>query len=98
MPSTAVLRLVLLLALGLSLSALSTSSELEEAATSKPRDIADDHVRVLLCTSCGFQQNFQQLRTYLEDTFPHLVDRVESANYDVDPLKMVKCNILTAVC
>ncbi|KAE9032209.1 hypothetical protein PR003_g11169 [Phytophthora rubi] len=96
MPSTAVLRLVLLLALGLSLSALSANgaSEFEEVAASKPRDIADDHVRVQLCTSCGFQQNFQQLRTYLEDTFPHLVDRVESANYDVDPFKMMLAQFL----
>ncbi|KAG6610428.1 selt selw selh selenoprotein domain containing protein [Phytophthora cinnamomi] len=105
---TATLRLALLLALALTLSAshgapaaasvFEAAAQAEEAAASKQRslqrDIADDHVRVLFCTSCGYQQNFQQIKTYLEDTFPHLVDRVEGANYDVDPLKMLLAQFL----
>jgi muramoyltetrapeptide carboxypeptidase LdcA involved in peptidoglycan recycling len=65
----------------------------DEAAAKRARglqrDIADDEVRVLLCTACGYQQNFQQIKTYLEDTFPHLVDRVYGANYEVDASKMM---------
>ncbi|GMF11243.1 unnamed protein product [Phytophthora lilii] len=67
----------------------------EEEAAAKleqnlQRNIADDHVRVLYCTACGYQQNFKQIQTYLEDTFPHLTGRVDGANYDVEPYKMVR--------
>lgn len=58
-----------------------------KAATT--RSIADDEVRVFYCTSCGFQQNFQEVKTFLEDRYPHLVDRVYGANYEVDPMKKV---------
>ncbi|KAF4315741.1 hypothetical protein BBO99_00009371 [Phytophthora kernoviae] len=62
----------------------------EDAATKErnlQRNIADDEVRVLYCTACGYEANFNQVKKYVEDTFPHLVDRVYGANYDVDPTK-----------
>lgn len=72
------------------------AAKAQEAARHLQRDLADDHVRVMYCTSCGYQQNFQQIKTYLEDTFPHLVDRVDGANYDVDPFKMVSGILITS--
>ncbi|KAF1327414.1 Selt selw selh selenoprotein domain containing protein, partial [Globisporangium splendens] len=53
------------------------------------RNIADDEIRVYYCSSCGFKQNFQEVKQYLEDKYPHLVDRVHGANYDVDPMKKI---------
>lgn len=63
-----------------------------EAAAAKllTRSIADDQVRVLYCTACGYQQSFQQVKEFLEDKYPHLVDRVVGANYDVDPVRQVR--------
>ncbi|KAK1931839.1 putative esophageal gland cell secretory protein 6 [Phytophthora citrophthora] len=58
------------------------------------RNIADDQVQVRYCTACGYQQNFQQIKTYLEDTFPHLVDRIYGSNYEVDPYKTMLAHIL----
>ncbi|KAI9915250.1 hypothetical protein PsorP6_007322 [Peronosclerospora sorghi] len=58
------------------------------------RNIADDHVRVLYCTACGYQQNFHQLKAYVEETFPHLIDRVDGSNYDVEPYKMMLAQFL----
>lgn len=54
------------------------------------RDIIDDEVRVYYCTTCGFQQNFLEVKTYLEERYPHLVDRVYGENYEVDPMKKVR--------
>ncbi|EEY60214.1 uncharacterized protein PITG_12541 [Phytophthora infestans T30-4] len=74
-------------------SVFDVAAKAEAAAAAKERNlqrsIADDQVRILYCTACGYQQNFNQIKTYLEDTFPHLVDRVYGANYEVDPYKMV---------
>lgn len=55
-----------------------------------PRDISDDEVRVYYCTTCGFQQNFQEVKTYLEERYPHLADRIYGENYEVDPMKKVR--------
>lgn len=60
------------------------------AAKHRERSIADDQVRVLYCTSCGYQQSFVQVKDFLEDKYPHLVDRVYGANYDVSPAKQVR--------
>ncbi|RLN97902.1 hypothetical protein BBJ28_00011594 [Nothophytophthora sp. Chile5] len=57
----------------------------EAAARHLQRNIADDEVRVLFCTACGYHQNFAQMKQYLEETYPHLVDRVYGVNYDVEP-------------
>jgi selT/selW/selH-like putative selenoprotein len=59
------------------------------AAKQRARSIADDQVRVLYCTSCGYQQSFVQVKDFLEDKYPHLVDRVYGVNYDVSPAKQV---------
>ncbi|KAL4102187.1 hypothetical protein PRIC1_005935 [Phytophthora ramorum] len=102
------LRLVLLLslcvaALGAAERAPATSvfdaaEKEQQAAAAKEknlqRNIADDYVRVLFCTACGYQQNFNQIKTYLEDTFPHLVDRIYGANYEVDPYKKMLAQFL----
>jgi hypothetical protein len=53
------------------------------------RNVADDEIRVYYCSSCGFKQNFLEVKQYLEDKYPHLVDHVHGANYDVDPMKKV---------
>lgn len=53
------------------------------------RNIADDEIRIYYCSSCGFQQNFQEVKQYLEDRYPHLIDRVHGANYEVEPMKKV---------
>lgn len=55
----------------------------------RERSIADDQVRVLYCTSCGYQQSFVQVKDFLEDKYPHLVDRIYGTNYDVSPAKQV---------
>lgn len=55
-------------------------------------DFVDDEIRILFCTSCGFKQNFMEVKRHLEDRYPHLVDRVVGANYDVDPFKKVGNN------
>ncbi|KAG7380663.1 hypothetical protein PHYBOEH_011346 [Phytophthora boehmeriae] len=72
-------------------SVFDAAAKSEQAAAAKERNlqrnIADDQVRVLYCTACGYEANFNQVKKYLEDTFPHLVDRVYGANYDVDPTK-----------
>ncbi|OWZ12430.1 hypothetical protein PHMEG_00014414 [Phytophthora megakarya] len=60
------MRLVLLFALcasrGVSAySVFDAVAKTEEEAAKESnllRDIADDHVRVLYCTACGYQQNF----------------------------------------
>ncbi|KUF88249.1 hypothetical protein AM587_10005789 [Phytophthora nicotianae] len=82
-------------------SVFDVAAKAEEAAASKERNlqrnIADDRVNILYCTACGYQQNFNQIKTYLEDTFPHLVDRVYGANYEVDPYKTVGDILLQGV-
>ncbi|KAG2765610.1 hypothetical protein PC129_g13612 [Phytophthora cactorum] len=79
-------------------SVFDAAAKAEEVANAKERNlqrsIADDQVRILYCTACGYQQNFNQIKTYLEDTFPHLVDRVYGANYEVDPYKMMVAQFL----
>lgn len=60
------------------------------AAKQRGRDITDDFVRVLFCTSCGYQQSFTQVKEFLEDKYPHLADRVFGANYDVSPVRQVR--------
>ncbi|ETI51958.1 hypothetical protein, variant [Phytophthora nicotianae P1569] len=79
-------------------SVFDVAAKAEEAAASKERNlqrnIADDRVNILYCTACGYQQNFNQIKTYLEDTFPHLVDRVYGANYEVDPYKTMLAQFL----
>jgi hypothetical protein len=60
----------------------------------KPRGFADDHVRIAFCTSCGFKQNFMEVKNYLEDKYPHLVDRVDGYNYEVDPMKALLARVL----
>ncbi|RLN73967.1 hypothetical protein BBJ28_00006645 [Nothophytophthora sp. Chile5] len=62
----------------------------EAAARHLQRNIADDEVRVLFCTACGYHQNFAQMKQYLEETYPHLVDRVYGVNYDVEPYQKVR--------
>ncbi|KAG3007048.1 hypothetical protein PC121_g15834 [Phytophthora cactorum] len=79
-------------------SVFDAAAKAEEVANAKERNlqrsIADDQVRILYCTACGYQQNFNQIKTYLGDTFPHLVDRVYGANYEVDPYKMMVAQFL----
>ncbi|KAL7694185.1 putative selenoprotein, Rdx-type [Plasmopara halstedii] len=58
------------------------------------RNLVDDQVRIMFCTACGYEQNFHQVKIYLEDTFPHLVDRVYGANYEADSFKMMLARIL----
>ncbi|KAG7384500.1 hypothetical protein PHYPSEUDO_002552 [Phytophthora pseudosyringae] len=101
--------LLLLLLVALSLAVLAShgapaesvfdaAAKAEEAAAAKERNLqrslVDDQVRVAYCTACGYQQNFQQIKTYVEDTFPHLVDRVDGVNYEVDPYKMMLAQFL----
>ncbi|KAL3662741.1 hypothetical protein V7S43_012144 [Phytophthora oleae] len=79
-------------------SVFDTVAKEEQAAAAKERNlqrnIADDQVQVRYCTACGYQQNFAQIKTYLEDTFPHLVDRVYGNNYEVDPYKTMLAHFL----
>ena len=56
----------------------------------KHRDIVDDNVKILFCTSCGFAQNFEEVKKFVEDRYPHLVDRVYGANYEPEMLKKVR--------
>lgn len=59
------------------------------------RNIVDDQVRIMYCTACGYRQNFDQIKTHLVDAFPHLVDRVYGANYEVDSYKRMLAQFLT---
>lgn len=66
------------------------SDPMERELKHEQRDITDDQVRVFYCTTCGFQQNFLEFKTYLEERYPHLADRVYGENYEVDPMKKVR--------
>lgn len=67
-------------------SAKSTSAYVAPAK----RDFTQDEVLISYCTSCGFQQNFAQVKEYLEDKYPHLIDRVTGVKEAVDPMKSVR--------
>ncbi|KAJ0398317.1 hypothetical protein ATCC90586_001773 [Pythium insidiosum] len=73
---------------------LSAFGPLISAEKAVQRDAVDDEVRVYFCTSCGYRQNFEQVKSFLEDKYPHLVDRVYGANYDADPLKLFAAQMI----
>jgi hypothetical protein len=72
----------------------SKSSKVVEKAPKNPvqtqHQFADDQVNVFYCTSCGFHQNFLQVKEFLIDKYPHLVDRVYGANLEPQPIKKVR--------
>ncbi|GAB9465665.1 hypothetical protein Gpo141_00003064 [Globisporangium polare] len=70
------------------------SDPMERELKHEQRDITDDQVRVFYCTTCGFQQNFLEFKTYLEERYPHLADRVYGENYEVDPMKKLLARAL----
>ncbi|TYZ58694.1 hypothetical protein PybrP1_001953 [[Pythium] brassicae (nom. inval.)] len=58
------------------------------------RAFANDEVRILYCSTCGFQQNFAEVKQFLEERYPQLVDRVSGANYGVDPMRTLLARTL----
>lgn len=62
----------------------------EPEAAANEHAFASDEVRILYCTTSGFQQNFDEVKQFLEERYPQLVDRVSGANYGVDPMKNVR--------
>ncbi|DAZ92820.1 TPA: hypothetical protein N0F65_012981 [Lagenidium giganteum] len=75
-------------------TAAKKESSATTTTTSAKRDITLDHVNVFFCTSCGFQQNFMEVKKFLENRYPHLVDRVYGANHQPDPMKKVLADFL----
>lgn len=54
-----------------------------------PETDAQPHVRILYCSTCGFQQNFAEVQKFLEERYPALEGRVSGGNYAVEPMKQV---------
>ncbi|TMW67156.1 hypothetical protein Poli38472_012272 [Pythium oligandrum] len=73
---------------------LAKEAETTESVPTNHNALVDDEVRVFFCSSCGFRQNFGEVKQYLEDKYPHLVDRIYGENYEVGPLKNLAARAL----
>ncbi|OQR84901.1 hypothetical protein ACHHYP_12581 [Achlya hypogyna] len=60
-------------------AAVMTAADAPPSVATK-HSFADDQVFVEYCISCGYANNFHEVRKYLETNYPHLIGRVTGGN------------------
>lgn len=94
--------MTLALAVSLCLGLMQFAFAQEQVATTtepEPRDMTEDFkdhsVHIEFCMSWGSKQNFLQVRTWLERTFPELRGRVTGGEAPIPPIVELLFNILS---